>query len=336
MTASPIHSLVTGGAGFIGSHLVDRLLAEGHRVTVIDNCSTGRPQNLDHVKDHPRLCAHWLDINDRTAIGPLFQGVDRVFHLAALADIVPSIQNATDYHHANVDGTFAVLEAARHAGVKRFVYTASSSCYGIPDVTPTPETAEMRPMYPYALTKMAGEFYAMHWASCYGLPVVSLRLFNVYGPRSRTSGTYGAVFGVFLAQKLAGKPYTIVGDGTQSRDFTFVTDVADAFFTASESDLSNVVMNVGSGGHYSVNRLVELLGGDKTYIPKRPGEPDITFADTARINDLLGWKAKVSLEEGVKIILDNIDYWREAPVWTPDSIADATKDWFKYLGADGK
>ncbi len=332
MSTDSVHSLVTGGAGFIGSHLVDRLLAEGHRVTVIDNYSTGRPENLVHQKGNPRLAVHQQDINDRDAIRPLFEGVDRVFHLAALADIVPSIQNATDYHHANVDGTFAVLEAARHAGVKRFVYAASSSCYGIPDVYPTPEAAPKRPMYPYALTKMVGEEYVMHWGQCYGLPVVALRLFNVYGPRSRTSGTYGAVFGVFLAQKLAGKPYTIVGDGSQSRDFTFVTDVADAFFTASASDVAQVVMNVGSGGHYSVNRLVELLGGESIHIPKRPGEPDVTFADTSRIEALLGWTAKVSLEDGVKAILDNIEYWREAPVWTPATIADATRDWFKYLG----
>jgi UDP-glucose 4-epimerase len=332
MSEYTAHSLVTGGAGFIGSHLVDRLLAEGHRVTVIDNYSTGRPENLMHLKGRAGLAVHQLDITDREAISPLFQGVDRVFHLAALADIVPSIQNATAYHNANVNGTFAVLEAARHAGIKRFVYAASSSCYGIPEVYPTPETAPLQPMYPYALTKMTGEQYVLHWGQCYGLPVVSLRLFNVYGTRSRTSGTYGAVFGVFLAQKLAGKPYTVVGDGAQTRDFTYVTDVADAFFTASESDLKQVIMNVGSGGHYSVNRLVELLGGPKTHIPKRPGEPDCTFADTTRIRQLLNWSSKVSLEDGVAKILDNIDYWREAPVWSPEAIAEATRDWFKYLG----
>lgn len=333
MTTNTVRSLVTGGAGFIGSHLVDRLLAEGHHVTVIDNCSTGRPENLDHVKGHPRLAAHWLDITDRAAIAPLFGGVDRVFHLAALADIVPSIQNATAYHHANVNGTFSVLEAARAAEVKRFIYAASSSCYGIPAVYPTPETAPFAPMYPYALTKMVGESYVRHWGKCYGLPVVSLRLFNVYGPRSRTSGTYGAVFGVFLAQKLAGKPFTIVGDGTQTRDFTFVTDVADAFFTASQSSVSQEILNVGSGGHYSVNRLVELLGGEKIYIPKRPGEPDCTFADTTRIRAVLGWAPKVSFEAGVARVLETIEYWRAAPVWTPDAIATATADWFKYLGA---
>ena len=161
---------------------------------------------------------------------------------------------------------------------------------------------------------------------------MALRLFNVYGPRSRTSGTYGAVFGVFLAQRLANKPYTVVGDGSQTRDFTFVSDVADAFITAAKSDVVGETMNVGSWNTYNVNRLAELLGGEVTYVPKRPGEPDCTFADTAKIEKKICWTAKVSLEEGVAILLDNIDYWRDAPVWTPGSIEVATKDWFNYLG----
>lgn len=325
-------TLVTGGAGFIGSHLVDRLLNDSHEVTVLDNFSTGRPQNLAHHKNYPRLHLITADIKDQHQIAPYLQGIDWVFHLAALADIVPSIQMPEQYFRSNVDGTFAVLEAARAVGVKKFLYTASSSCYGIPDCFPTPETAAIRPQYPYALTKYLGEQTALHWGQVYKLPVISLRLFNVYGPRSRTSGTYGAVFGVFLAQKLAGKPFTVVGDGTQTRDFTFVTDVADAFVTAAQSDVVNEVFNVGSGNTYSVNRLVELLGGAVTYIPKRPGEPDCTFAATAKIQAMLHWNPKITLAAGVNEILKKIDYWREAPVWTPDSIATATADWFKYLG----
>ena len=325
------HCLVTGGAGFIGSHLVERLLADGRSVTILDNFSTGRPDNLLHLRDNRRLRVIQVDVADHAAIKPYFDGVEWVFHIAALADIVPSIQRPLDYHHANVDGTASVLEAARIAGVKRFIYAASSSCYGIPDVYPTPETAPIRPQYPYALTKYLGEQYVLHWGQVYGLPVVSTRFFNVYGPRSRTSGTYGAVFGVFLAQKLAGKPLTIVGDGTQTRDFTFVTDVVNALVMAAQSDLRNEVLNVGSGNTYSVNRLAELIGGETIHIPKRPGEPDCTQADVTRIKRLLGWQANVSLEEGVRIMLDNIDYWRQAPVWTPDKIAEATKDWFAYL-----
>jgi UDP-glucose 4-epimerase len=157
-------------------------------------------------------------------------------------------------------------------------------------------------------------------------------LFNVYGPRSRTSGTYGAVFGVFLAQKLAGKLFTVVGDGKQTRDFTFVSDVARAFLSAAESDYKDEAFNVGSGDTYSVNRLTELLKGPVIYIPKRPGEPNCTFADISKIKSKLGWSPEVSLEEGVAILLKNIDYWRNAPVWTPDSIKEATKEWFQFLG----
>ncbi|MES9901488.1 MAG: SDR family oxidoreductase, partial [Sedimenticola sp.] len=272
-------TLVTGGAGFIGSHLTERLLADGHEVVVLDNCSTGRKENIAHLLDNERFFFEEVDINASEKIAPLFSGVDWVFHLASLADIVPSIQQPVPYHRANVDGTVSVLEASRSAGVKRFIYAASSSCYGIPDNYPTAEDAPMRPQYPYALAKMLGEQCVMHWHQVYGLPVVSLRMFNVYGPRSRTSGTYGAVFGVFLAQKLAGEAYTVVGDGSQTRDFTFVTDVVEAFVQAAASGLSGEIMNVGSDNSYSINRLVELLGGPVVHIPKRPGEPDCTFAD---------------------------------------------------------
>ena len=261
--------------------------------------------------------------------------MDWVFHIAALADIVPSIQNPAAYHRSNVDGTLSVLEAARKHGVKRLQYAASSSCYGIPDRTPTPETASMRPQYPYALTKNMGEQMVMHWGKIYKLPVVSTRFFNVYGPRSRTSGTYGAVFGVFLAQKLKDQPFTVVGDGKQTRDFTFVTDVVDACVAAVQSDVSGEAFNVGSSKPTSVNRIVELLKGKAVHIPKRPGEPDVTHADITKITQALGWKPKVSIEEGVAVLLKNIDYWREAPVWTEESIKEATKDWFKYLSPQG-
>ncbi len=324
-------ALVTGGAGFIASHLVDKLLEDGYSVVVLDNFSTGRPENLSHHSNNKSLNIVKADISSFDKILPYFKGIDHVFHLAALADIIPSIVNPMDYYRSNVDGTFNVVESARLSGAKKLVYAASSSCYGIPDEYPTPETAEIRPQYPYALTKYLGEQLVLHWGQVYKMPVVSLRLFNVYGPHSRTSGTYGAVFGVFLAQKLNDKPFTVVGDGTQTRDFVFVTDVANAFFMAANSNCRQEVMNVGSGNTYSVNRLVELLGGKVVHIPKRPGEPDCTFADTAKIRKLLGWRPKISFEQGVKSILDNIEYWRAAPVWTPEKIETATKDWFKYL-----
>lgn len=326
-----LKAIVTGGAGFIGSHMVDRLLNDGHEVIAIDNYSTGRPENLDHQRNHPKLTLIQEDINNTEKMSGLFAGVQWVFHFAALADIVPSIQRPQRYYRANVDGTFSVLEAARKTNVKRFIYAASSSCYGIPNKYPTPETADIRTEYPYALTKYLGEQLVLHWGKVYDLPVVSLRFFNVYGPRSHTSGTYGAVFGVFLAQKHHRRPFTVVGDGTQTRDFTFVTDVINACIMAAESDLTCEVMNVGSGNTYSVNYLVELLGGDVVHTPKRPGEPDCTYADITKIQNLLGWKPTVSFEEGVKIMLDNIHEWENAPLWTLEKIDKATKDWFKYL-----
>ena len=332
MNKIPKKALVTGGAGFIGSHLVERLLALGHDVSVIDNFVSGSEGNLATVRDHPRLNVHHADVADTETIFPMLAGVDWVFHLAAQADIVPSIQHPLRYHRANVDGTVSVLEAARAGGVKRFIYAASSSCYGIPDVLPTPESAPTRTMYPYALSKYIGEEYVRHWHQTYGLPVISLRLFNVFGPRARSSGTYGAVFGVFLAQKLAGKPFTVVGDGTQTRDFTFVTDIAEAFVAAAQSDVSGEVMNVGSGNTYSINRLVDLLGGECIHIPKRPGEPDSTSGDIRKISRLLGWKPSLTFEDGVRIMLEKIDDWREAPVWSEEKIKEATADWFRFLG----
>jgi UDP-glucose 4-epimerase len=326
-------AVVTGGAGFIGSHLVDRLLQDGHEVVVLDNFSTGRPDNLRHLSGERRLRVVEADIQDRERLQMCLQGADWVFHLAALADIVPSVENPEAYFRANVDGTFAVLEAVRLcASVRKFVYAASSSCYGIAQVYPTPETAAIRPQYPYALTKNLGEQLVLHWGQLYRIPVLSLRLFNVYGPRSRTSGAYGAVFGVFLAQKLAGQPFTVVGDGEQTRDFVFVTDVAEAFVRAAQSGLRDEVFNVGSGGTYAINQLVSLLGGEVVHLPKRPGEPDCTFADTAKIGTLLGWSPRVSFPAGVAKVLEQIDYWKDAPVWTPDGIRQATEAWFELLG----
>ena len=327
-------AIVTGGAGFIGSHLVDALLTSGHQVVVLDNLSTGRLENLAHVKS--KINFHECDITSLDSWPKLIEGGDWVFHLAALADIVPSIQQPGPYFRSNVDGTFNVLQASSAAGVSRFVYAASSSCYGVPDTYPTHESADIRPQYPYALTKRLGEELVLHWAQVYKLPALSMRFFNVYGTRSRTSGTYGAVLGVFLAQKLAGKPFTVVGDGTQTRDFTYVTDIADALLAAANSEKTNEVYNVGSGKSVSVNRLVELLGGEKSYIPKRPGEPDCTFANIQKIRQDLGWTPKVTIEEGVAKVLEGIEYWRNAPVWTPETIASATHDWFKYLSSGDK
>ncbi|OAI53266.1 NAD-dependent dehydratase [Planctomycetaceae bacterium SCGC AG-212-F19] len=330
MTRSP-RALVTGGAGFIGSHMVDLLLRQGFQVRVVDNLAGGRLENLAHHKADNRLTVCVRDVMDLKPDDAVFEGLDYVFHFAGIGDIVPSIDRPGDYMRNNVLGTVSVLEGARRARVQKFVYAASSSCYGATAPVPTTEEAPVCPEYPYALSKYQGEQAVLHWGKVYRLPVVALRLFNVYGPRSRTTGAYGAVFGVFLAQKLAGKPFTVVGDGTQRRDFVFATDLARAFLAAAESAVAGEVFNVGTGNPQSVNRLVELLGGNVVHIPKRPGEPDCTWADIAKIRGVLGWQPAVSFEEGVAALLQNIDYWRTAPLWDPQSIAVQTHGWFACL-----
>ena len=323
--------IITGGAGFIGSHLADFIIDLDFEVIVIDNLSIGRLENISHLLEHPKFTFLNADITNYNAIEQVFKGTDLVFHLAALADIVPSIENPKGYYDVNVNGTFNVLEACRNYKIKKIIYTASSSCYGIPDNYPTKETAEIRPQYPYALTKNLGEQLVIHWSQLYNLPAVSLRFFNVYGPRARTSGTYGAVFGVFLAQKIAKKPFTVVGDGNQTRDFTYVSDIVNALYSAFESEISGEIINIGSSRTYSINLLVKLLEGEVTYIPKRPGEPDATWADISKAKKLLKWSPQVGLEEGVNNLLNNLDYWNDAPIWDKKSIEKATEKWFEYL-----
>ncbi len=322
--------IVTGGAGFIGSHLVDKLLEKDYSVTVLDNFSTGRKENLHHVKDRVKIIE--CDISKTGNWSKHFKNAYGVFHLAALADIVPSITNPDNYFKSNVIGTYNILNASYTYNIKKLIYSASSSCYGIPRRYPTKEISEIKPEYPYALTKKMGEDLVLHWEKVYKIPAVSLRFFNVYGTRSRTSGTYGAVLGVFLAQKINNKPFTVVGDGEQTRDFTYVTDVANALLMTMESKITGEIFNIGSGKTVSINYLTELLEGRKVYIPKRPGEPDITFADIAKIKKKLNWKPTISIEMGVKEILKNIDYWKDAPVWTPKKIQEVTKVWFQQLG----
>jgi UDP-glucose 4-epimerase len=311
--------------------MVDLLVDAGAEVVVIDNLATGRLENLHQHAGRPWVAVHELDVCDLAPDSALFRDVDYVFHFAGIGDVVPSIERPLEYMRANVMGTLHVLEAARHARVTKVLYAASSSCYGAAPEAPTPETAPIRPEYPYALSKYLGECAALHWARVYGLPVVSLRMFNVYGPRVRTTGAYGAVFGVFLAQKRHGRPLTVVGDGTQSRDFVHVTDVVRAFLLAAESSVSGEVYNVGAGSPQTVNRLVELVGGDVVHVPKRPGEPDCTGADIGKIQRALGWKPTVSFDEGVTAMLAALDDWSDAPVWTPETIAEATRAWFSYL-----
>lgn len=330
MTKTGRIAIVTGGAGFIGSHMVDLLLSRGMKVRVIDNLVGGREANIAHHANNPDFSFEQADIRSYQPGAAVFAGADYVIHFAGIGDIVPSIERPIDYMSVNVQGTVHMLECARAAGVKKFVYAASSSCYGLA-ATPTTEDHPIVPQYPYALSKFQGEQAAFHWMRVYHLPVNSIRIFNAYGTRSRTSGAYGAVFGVFLRQKLAGKPFTVVGDGKQTRDFLYVTDVAAAFALAAETDKTGEIWNLGAGDPQPVNKLVALLGGPVVHIPKRPGEPDCTWADTSKIKRDLGWSQQVKFEDGVGRIVAEIDYWRDAPLWDPDSIAKATATWFQTL-----
>lgn len=298
MTGSLPIAVVTGGAGFIGSHMVDLLIAEGFRVHVIDNLSGGRLLNLDQHRNNPQMVFEKKDIRTLAADDALFRGAKLVFHFAGIGDIVPSIDRPIDYMSTNVLGTVHVLEASREAGVCKFVYAASSSCYGLAEELPTTESAPIRPQYPYALSKFQGEQAVLHWGHIYRLPVNVIRIFNAYGLRSRTTGAYGAVFGVFLAQRLSGKPLTIVGDGTQTRDFLYVTDVARAFYAVATTNRVQEVYNLGAGRPQSVLHLADLLGGPRIHIPKRPGEPDCTWADITKITQQLGWSQQISFEDG--------------------------------------
>lgn len=329
-TKSPI-AVVTGGAGFIGSHMVDLLLAEGFAVRVVDNFVGGHRSNLDHHSGNERLDVFDADIRDFAAIRPAFDGARYVFHFAGIGDIVPSIEKPIDYMSTNVQGTVIVLECARAAGVEKLVYAASSSCYGLAD-TPTRESHPVSPQYPYALSKYQGEQAVLHWHQVYSLPANSVRIFNAYGTRVRTTGAYGAVFGVFLRQKLAGKPFTVVGDGTQRRDFVYASDVARGFYLAATTERAGQIYNIGGGNPQTINRLVELIGGDVVYVPKRPGEPDVTWADITKITGELGWRPEVSFEDGVARMMADIQRWKDAPLWDPTSIAEATRTWFAYLG----
>jgi UDP-glucose 4-epimerase len=326
-------AVVTGGAGFIGSHMVDVLLANGYSVRVIDNLSGGRTSNLAHHASNPDLTFEERDIRDLPPDSAFFRGAAYVFHFAGIGDIVPSIEHPIEYMDTNVQGTVHVLEAARHAGVDKFVYAASSSCYGLA-ATPTREDHPIAPQYPYALSKYQGEQAAFHWHRIYRVPINSIRIFNAYGTRVRTTGAYGAVFGVFFKQKLAGKPFTVVGDGSQRRDFVYASDVAQAFLLAGRSHKAGEIWNLGAGNPQSINRLVELIGGPSVSIPKRPGEPDVTWADISKITRDLGWKTRITFEDGVARMMTEIQSWRDAPLWDPDSIKQATKTWFEALGTE--
>lgn len=323
--------LITGGAGFIGSHTVDFFLKKKFEVRSLDNFSGGNLKNIEHLKKNKLFKLEKGDLLRLDKFKKFIKECQYVVHFAGVGDIVPSIENPKKYFENNVQGTVNLLNSLDISKIRKFVYAASSSCYGKAK-TPTNENHKINPLYPYALSKFMAEQICFHWNEVYNLPVNSIRIFNAYGTRSRTTGAYGAVFGVFLKQLLANKPLTVVGNGKQKRDFLYVTDVAEAFYKATVTSLTKQVWNLGSGNPQSVNKLIRILNPKgRVNIPKRPGEPNITYANIRKIQKDLKWKPKVSFEKGVSKILENIDYWRDAPLWNKNNIKQTTKLWFKYL-----
>ena len=287
--------VVTGGAGFIGSNLVDALVAKGYEVHVIDNLSGGKKSNVNS-----QAVLHEVDIRDLEKISPVIAGAQYVFHLAAQPRVQYSIEQPVETNDHNVSGTINVLVAARDAKVEKVVYSASSSAYGDQDTMPLVETMEARPKSPYGLQKYIGEMYAKVFSEVYGLPTVSLRYFNVYGPRQNPDGAYALVVGKFLKQRCENQPITITGDGLQTRDFTHVSDVVSANILAAESaDIKNgEVFNIGAGRNQSIKYVAECVGGEIEYVPARL-EPHDTLADNSKARQQLGWEPKVKFEDGI-------------------------------------
>ena len=291
-------SLVTGGAGFIGSHVVDYLVYLNHDVVVVDNHSA----NNDEFYERPGVEHHREDITDYSAMSAVMEGVDYVFHLAAESRLQPAIKNPIDAVTRNCVGTTVLLQAARNACVRRFVYSSTSSGYGN-NPAPSVETQPDDCLNPYSASKIAAEKFCKMYTDLYGLDTICLRYFNVFGERSPTRGQYAPVIGIFERQKEAGEPLTIVGDGSQKRDFVYVKDVARANYLASIMPLkghNGEVFNVGSGKNYSIQEIADLISPEQKYLSKRDGEMETTLANIDKIRSVIGWKPEVDVLEWIK------------------------------------
>src|SRR3989338_8258072 len=299
-----MRTLVTGANGFIGSHLVKRLLLDGHFVVALDRFRQGKKNYADSMRNHPKLTLVKADLAIKREIrGAYFKDIDWVFHLGAVSKTEESFERPVYYHQVNVSGTFYVLMAAREAQIKRFIYAASASCYGVQNYWPTPEEAEIKLDSIYAASKYLGEHLVLHFGKVYKMPVISLRMVRVYGPKLIKGGSYGSILTKFMRQKEAGQEFTVVGDGRQRRDLVYVEDAVEAFMLAAKSKITNEVSNIGGENTYSILEIVRLLGGKITYLPKRPWEGSFKQVDTSKIKRLLGWKPKVDLKEGIGRIL---------------------------------
>jgi UDP-glucose 4-epimerase len=291
-----MRALVIGGAGFIGSHLADALVREGCAVRILDNFATGQRENVNSAADVIEG-----DIREIASIRPAFAGVDCVFHTAALPRVMLSIEHPVETHMVNVVGTLNALIAARDAKVGRFIYSGSSSVYGDQDVLPLRETMTPNPLNPYALQKLAGEQYTRMFHRLFGMPTLTLRYFNVYGPRMTTEGAYVTVIGVFIRERLAGRPLTIHGDGSQTRDFTHVSDVVRANLAAMKCAIADGrAINIGRGSALSVNSIAAIVGGPVVHRERRPGDPRATLADLNESRKVLGWEPQADTAAAVR------------------------------------
>jgi nucleoside-diphosphate-sugar epimerase len=306
--------LITGGAGFIGSNMVDELLRRGEAVRVIDNLSTGLAENLAETRN--RITFYDVDIRDLDKMRPCFDGVDYVIHLAALASIPRSIADPITSNAVNVDGTLNVLVAARDAKVKRVVFAASSSAYGDNPVLPRVETHEPRPLSPYALMKLTGEYYCKVFTNIYGLETVALRYFNIFGPRQNPNSPYTGVLSLFNAAYIRGTTPTVYGDGEQSRDFTYVSNVVDASLRAcTAAGASGNVFNVGVGEQHSINQVIAMMNKifgrevKPNYAPARKGDVRESLANISRAREVLGYSPIVSFEDGLR---RTVEWYRAA------------------------
>jgi nucleoside-diphosphate-sugar epimerase len=290
--------VVVGGAGFIGSNIVDKLVEQNHEVVIIDNLSTGKMENIN-----PRASVEYIDIcneNECSAMVEIMSGADALFLLAAKARVQPSIENPVEYEINNTIGTLNVLKCASDAGVRRVVYSASSSAYGNTEKLPSKESDPVNPLSPYGAQKYYGEVMCKMFSEVYGLETVSLRYFNIYGERQNVGGAYAMVIGIFVDQLLNGKPMTIRGDGEQRRDFTYVGDVVNANILASQSENvgNGEVINIGNGDNRSINDIADMIGGDRVNVDPVI-EPKATLADNSKAEKLLGWKPTQNIEDWI-------------------------------------
>jgi UDP-glucose 4-epimerase len=327
--------IVTGCAGFIGSHLCELLVKKNFYVIGLDNFETGSKKNLTILLKKKNFKFIKLNINKKIINRKIFTKTKYVFHLAALADIIRSVDFPKIYFETNVFGTMNILELIRENNIKKIIYSASASCYGIQNTKkPINEFAKAKPIYPYAESKFQGENIIKHYSLIYNIKYVSLRLFNVYGPRSRSNKHYGAAMGTFINQSLNKKPFTVVGDGTQTRDFIYVSDVCNAFYLSMKNNVKNISLNIGTSKGISVKQMVKLIDSKNKiiYIPKRPGEPDHIISNNSLATKILNWRPRITFVHGIKKVLENKNYWGgNSAVWSSKKIKLATKNWFKFL-----